>query len=250
MSDIIDSITPPPAAASPVAPGTPDRKGNPFDPARHIPKMHPKHGYWITRSPGRGGRKEKPAAPSSSESASLFPADSAPSHSMPPPAPTAAPAPSFDDIEKAAGPTAPVEGAPGAGAAPSGDAALPAESSAEIGVRALYAITGVVIGDHKAATAGAAEHKSIVAVATAYIRHRGWTAVGIVAVGGTLLAYLLQDGRREPIADRLKKVFSNLWKKKPQNVTPVEGETIEIAPAVVEAKPAAPAAPAEPVEKY
>jgi hypothetical protein len=61
MSDLADSITPPPAAASAVAPGTPDRKGHPFDPARHIPKMSKAGGTWIPKSPGRGGNKPKSA---------------------------------------------------------------------------------------------------------------------------------------------------------------------------------------------
>jgi len=249
MSDEIDQIPSIPANASPVAPGTPDRKGHPFDQARHIPKMS-KAGNWLPRSPGRGGKRKGLAAPSLSESASLFPEASSPSPSTPPPAPAEpAAAPSFDDIEKAAGPVAPAEAAPGAAPASAGDATLPAESSAEIGVRALYAVTGIAIGDHKAATAGPAEHKNLVAVATAYIRHRGWTAVGLVAVGGTLLAYLLQDGRREPLSDRLKKLFAMMRKKKPQNVTPIEDQPIDITPAV-EAKPEPAAAPAAPVEKY
>jgi hypothetical protein len=162
-----------------------------------------------------------------------------------------APPPKFDDIEAAAGPAAQPDVPTTPAAAANGDAALPAEAYAEIGVRALYAVTGAVIGDHKAATASGAEHKNLTAVATAYIRHRGWVMVGFIAVVGTVAAYMLMDGRREPLMQRIKTVLANLRKKKPQNVTPMEEHPVDSAPAepVAETKPAAPALP-EIVEKY
>ena len=243
MSDTIDQITAPPASASPIAPGTLSRSGVPFDPARHIPKQHPRSGGWMPR----GGRKPKAgraAAPSPSLPPSSSLVDSSPPPSGSPGEPSApaaeppppAAAPSFDDIERAAGAPAPSEPLPGA-AAPSGDAALPAEASAEIACRALYAVTGAVIGDHKAATAGAAEHKSLTNVATAYIRHRGWAMVGFIAIVGTLLAYILHDGRREPITERFKKLLLSLGKKKPAPTDIIEVQTTPGA--------AAPDAPAD-----
>lgn len=245
MSDEIDQQPEIPAAASPIAPGTPDKsaKATPFDPARHIPKMHPKHGYWMPK----GGRTKTPksAAPSSGSTSSpqANTGEEQPELFTPSPASPAAShvAPSFDDIERAAG--APATAAPAA-AAPAGDASLPAEAAGEIGARAVYAITGAVIGNHKAATASGAEHKNITAVITAYARHRGWAVVGPLALLGTLVAYLLTDGRREPLTEMIKKLFAG--KKKPPLTVAPESEPIDITPAPAAVEPPASA----PVEKF
>jgi hypothetical protein len=244
MSDIIDQIPEIPPGASSVPPGT-LAKGVPFDPARHIPRTNPKTGAWMPK----GGRKPKTASESSgstsSQPGSTEPAQPelfTPSDTSPIDSPAA---PSFEDIEKAAGPVASETPSPAPGAAPSGDATLPAEAAGEIGARAVYAITGAVIGNHKAATASGAEHKNITAVITAYAKHRGWAAVGLVALIGTLVAYLLTDGRREPLVDMIKRAIANA-KKKPaaMPVTP-EAEPIDIAPAPA----AAPAIPEAHFEK-
>lgn len=252
MSDLIDSQPEIPANASAIAPGTPDDHGTPFDPARHIPKKHPRTGRWMPR----GGRKVKSSATTSTASELPLGDTSAALSSASSNAGNDAErstkgAPDFSDIDAAAGPaTKPAEGAAATPAtAANGDAALPAEAAGEIGSRALYAITGAVIGNHKAATAGAAEHKNITAVLTAYAKHRGWAMVGALALIGTIVAYLLADGRREPLAEMIKKAFGQLKKKPPVNVTP-ESATIEIDPATPAPAPAAaPSAPAESFEK-
>jgi hypothetical protein len=239
MSDEIDQQPQIPESASPIAPGTPDKHGTPFNPAIHIPKMHPRSGRWMPK----GGRTKKPAAIASVTTETTEQTTTAESQSKE----TAPPAaPSFDDIERAAGPAASDTPAATATVSPSGDAALPAEAAGEIGARAVYAITGAVIGNHKAATASGAEHKNITAVITAYARHRGWAIVGPLALLGTLVAYLLTDGRREPLTDMFKKLFAG--KKKPPVSVAAESEPIDITPAA----PAAVPSPAEsaPLEKF
>lgn len=84
MSDNADNITPPPAGASPIAPGTLDRRGNKFDPTRHLPKMHKTGGNWL---PKGGYTAEKRAANAAKKAAQPGAAPAAPSPVIPPPAP-------------------------------------------------------------------------------------------------------------------------------------------------------------------
>lgn len=228
MSDEIDNIPEIPAGASPIAPGTLDRHGVPFDPARHIARQHPTSGRWMPR----GGRKPKAASPFSGSTSS--PPESTGADTPPPSPPSPAgspaasePAPSFDDIEKAAAePAKPAN----AELVDDKDAELSPEGTGEILARAGYAVTGAVIGNHKAATATGAEHANIKRVVGAYCRHRGIVFVGTLALIGTFIAYLLDDLRREVVVERIKAFFRA--KPGPRTSTPSAPEkTRETAPA-------------------
>lgn len=99
MPDNADSITPPPAGASPIAPGTLDRKGNKFDPARHLPKMHKTGGNWL---PKGGYTAEKRAANAAKKAQAPAAAPAAPA----PVIPAAAPLPAAPIQTAPADPTA------------------------------------------------------------------------------------------------------------------------------------------------
>lgn len=129
-------------------PGSPDNKGTPFDPARHIPRINPKSGRWIPRSPGRGhkGQTRLPgvdsAAPAPATPAAPAPAAPAPSagEALPPARevtadalidlPDAKPAAPAPGAAPAAAPTAPAplpEIGPGETLPPAGSAPAPGE---------------------------------------------------------------------------------------------------------------------------
>lgn len=92
-------------------------------------------------------------------------------------------------------------------------------------------MTGALIGDHKAATATGSEHANIKAVATAYARARGIKVIGGLAVGLTVLAFLMDDRRRETVLDRVKALF----RKKPTAAAEIPVvEVVATAPTVVE----------------
>lgn len=100
MSDKVDSITPPPAGASPIAPGTLDRHGTPFDGKKHLPKKHPTGGNWLPK----GGYTKEARAANAAKKAQA-PAAAAPVAPAPV-IPAAAPLPSVPIQTVSADPTA------------------------------------------------------------------------------------------------------------------------------------------------
>jgi hypothetical protein len=196
------------ASPSPVAPGTLDRKGTPYDPARHIPKMKESTGGWMPR----GGRKPNPPAANAGTGATA-PAPT------PPPAP-AAPLPPIPEVGPSDAPTAAASPAQGeqptgepAPARPAGpDVTVAHETAAELAARATYAVTGAVIGDHKKATATGAEHESLKKGYASFFAYRNIVLVGGIALAAVVIAYLLGEARREEVVGTVKKLFA---KKKP-----------------------------------
>jgi hypothetical protein len=200
-----------------------DAKGNSFDASKHLPRKHPHTGRWMPR----GGRKPKlapaPAVASldASPAAETPPSDQQPGQPIPadtPPASSPEPAPSFADIEHAAGkdtPPAPDAKPGNAELVDDKDATLSPEDTGELASRALYAVTGAIVGDHKKAAAVGAEHANIKRVAAAYCRHRGFAVVGGLALTFTVLAYFLGDARREAVTEKFKALFARKSAPKP-----------------------------------
>lgn len=222
-----------------VAPGTLDRKGTPYDPARHIPKMKAKTGAWMPR----GGRKPAPrpgeiaAAPTPAPAPSPKPGETfGEAYAFPPRPPIPeigpdepAPAPASAAGEKPAGDTA-ANKAPEP-ARPSQDFSLPHETAAELASRATYAVTGVVIGDHKKATATGAEHETLKKGYASFFAHRNLVLVGGFALLAVVVAYLLGEARREEVVGTVKKMFTK---------KPAPRPVVEIAPAPPASPPPTP----------
>lgn len=204
MPDKIDSIPQLPANTSAIAPGTTDRAGAPFDPARHVAKQHPRTGRWMPR----GGRKPKTASSSSvstspsqastagtaAQPEPLPPSSPSPADS-PAPLPFDAPAPSFADIEKAAGPVAPAPADPAA-EAKAKDAQVElmesADDVAEIVSNGIYNLVGFIFDAPEEWGLAGAEHNRARKAIAAYVRSRG----GQISPGKALVilaaAYLLR----------------------------------------------------------
>lgn len=193
MSDEIDSIPEIPPAASAIAPGTPDRNGVPFDPSRHISKKHPVTGRWMPR----GGRKPKIVLPSSSSTSSPPVGTDldtkAPSMPSPPspadsPAEIPAPAPSFADIERAAGPAAPPvnpSAAPDENPAPGATFEIveSADDIAEIVSMGIYNLAGFVFDAPDEWALSGTEHGRARKAIAAYVRSKG----GTISAGKSLV---------------------------------------------------------------
>lgn len=210
MSDEIDNIPEIPATASPIAPGTTDRNGVPFDPARHLPKAHPRTGRWMPR----GGRKPKNALPSSLSTSSppdhtaATPEGSQPPISSPSPADSPAapvspepPPPSFADIEQAAGPTEPTPSK-----APDAKAELVdnVEAQADGAWRAVYALLGIITGAPEETTRSGAAHANNRDALASWMREadfriKGWKAFAVSAV-----AYIAETFSRPKSAAKAK----------------------------------------------
>jgi|GEM_PF-6087788 len=209
-----------------------DSLDRPFDPAKF---KHEKDslGRWKNLNAGR----RRKAAATTGETAAT-PAET--------PAPANLPPPDFADIEAAAGaPEAEAEAEPGRTepAAPT-DATLSPAAGGNLLARVLYKITGTITGDHKAAVAKGDEHKAIAGTFAAYLGFRGLALVGGLALGATVLSYLLDDARGESVTD----AFKRFLRKKPQ---PGDGaKRAEPVTAPTTSEPAAPAAPVEVVSTH
>ncbi len=83
MPDSADSFIPPPSNASPIAPGTLDDHGTPFDANRHLPKKHPKTKRWQPRG-GYTAEKRAANALKKAQAANPAPAQSNPAAFEPP----------------------------------------------------------------------------------------------------------------------------------------------------------------------
>jgi len=260
MADEIDSIPQIPSNASAIRPGTLDRIGRPFDPAKHLPRQHPRSGAWMPK----GGRKaltattapavSAPAAPAGPVSADPTEAlGRAMAADMPPVSGAPAAAPQVGKAPTRAAATPAPAGpfiAPEPRAAPAVDLdatdrtppALSPEATGELAARALYGVTGAFLGDHTKATATGAEHANIKAAGAAYARSVDLKIVGGLALVLTVLAYLIDDKRRGNVIDRIRALLT------PKKPAPIHAPAVEIEPAPAPA----PAAPAEPVfvEKY
>ncbi len=185
------AVTPPspapaPAPAAPTS-GETDAGGVPFDPAKHTGKKHPKTGRWMPR----GGRK--------------------PGHKSADPAPAGA---AWSDAERAAAtaPATPANAeliddghpAPAPGAPP----VAKAKDAAEVACRSIYAVVGAVTKSGAEAKADPEDHENLRDTAAAYIESKGWTFVGLFAVGIALLAYFLRIGERPKVSAWAKDFFS------------------------------------------
>lgn len=201
-----------PAPASPdsASPGTTDAKGTPFDPARHVPRLHPRTGRWMPR----GGRKPGVTPPAS-----------------PPPgeSPAGAPAPSYIPEEEPP-PPANEDAKAGESATPAVDHS---DDAGEVVCSSIEVIAGIVFDAPEDCTPAPAEHKNMVRAVAAYIRAKGWQAtagVGILLMFG---AYLLRVLRKpKPNATVRRWVGLDKAAEKARDVTPAD------------ARPAAPHSPA------
>jgi hypothetical protein len=222
--------------------GTPDAKGTPFDPGKHLPRVNAKTQRWLPRSPGRFNKGQTrlpgveaatqtpppaadappvaevtasdlidlPTTPAAAPKADIAPGSPPPPQQTPPPA--AAPVPEVGPQDE--------KTAPGAGAeAPRGaDAKASAAHAGKLAARATYAVTGAMIRDHKAAKPTPDEHTALVNTWTAFFEFRGVALVGVFAVGAAVLCYLLEDGRREPFVDFVKGLFRKKGEKRAEPV--------------------------------
>ena len=266
MADEIDSIPQIPSNASAIRPGTLDRIGRPFDPAKHLARQHPRSGAWMPK----GGRKALTATPApavSAPAAAAGPVSADPTEAlgramaadMPPVSGATTQPAAAENIsgpgtpeKKTSGAQAPagpfIAPEPRAAAAVDLDAtdrtppALSPEATGELAARALYGVTGAFLGDHTKATATGAEHANIKAAGAAYARSVDLKIVGGLALVLTVLAYLIDDKRRGNVIDRIRALLT------PKKPAPIHAPAVEIEPAPAPV----PAAPAEPVfvEKY
>lgn len=169
------AATAPTSETSTQAAGTADAHGTPYDPARHIPSLHPRTGRWMPR----GGRKAGAMpAPSASPGAS--------------PEPSAPPQPSYIPAEEPP-PQASADPQPSAPPPPSVDHS---DDAGEVVCSSIEVIAGIVFDAPEDCTPAAAEHKNMVRAVAAYIRAKGWQAtagVGLLLMFG---AYLLRVLRK------------------------------------------------------
>ncbi len=252
----MDTTAQSPITPDAVAAGTPDAKGTPYDAAKHVPRMNPKTGRWMPRSPGRFAKRPAAApagAPTPAEAprpAELPPvtevtADALvelpaartapPLAEVKPGAPAAEASPENPPTSASIPEVGPDAGPAGADPARGADARASAAHAGKLAARATYAVTGAVIRDHKAAKPTPAEHTALADTWTAFFEFRGVALVGVFAVGAAVLCYLLEDGRREPFVDFVK----GLFRKKPER----RAEPVADAPAPA-TPPPAPASPA------
>lgn len=195
-----------------------------IDKATGKPKLHPRTGKPMPKSPGRGGNKPKAPAPS--------PASSTPAPSTAPAsaASPAEPSPWNEADRKganassSAGNDAAGSPSPDGGAPKSPDATLSPEATGDLACKTLYSLTGAVIGDHKAATATGAEHAALSANIGAYCKHRGILFTGTIALIGFAVAYALSDDRRGLIIAKIRSFFG----PKKSVPRPVNQEPIDI----------------------
>lgn len=236
--DLADNITPTPAGSSPVAPGTLDRKGVPFDPARHIPKERKVTGGWMPR----GGRKAKAAsaAGSSSEPASLFPEGSpsspptpsapSPGADTPPTPPPAAetPPPSFADIERAAGAPTPDAKAVEANAV----VVENLEMQADTIWKGAYALLGIATGAPDETGRTGAAHANNRDVLAAWMKESGIRLKGGWALLIVVITYLSETGTKPKTAQKVSKWKAWLFPPKQVQAAASPAKT-EAAPAAV-----------------
>ena len=172
-----------PAPAPTVAPGTLDDQGHPFDPARHLPRKHPRGGHWLPK----GGRTPgSPAKAAAAPMASFIPAK------VPSPLPDPSePEPNGPESPRAA--SAAVDYSADAG---------------EVAARAVQLSAGIVLKAPKETTASPAEHRHMVEATAAYIRSKNWQAaagVGLVLMfAAWLLKVLQQPGPQATVSGWLK----------------------------------------------
>jgi len=227
MSDEADSIIPPPAAASPVAPGTLDRQGTPFNPVRHIAKQHPRTGRWMPK----GGRKAAPPA-AASATTETAPADQSTETTPPNPAPVShgggGATPSLDAIERAAA-ADPTETA--GQKAVDGKAVLVEniDQQADTLWRGLYNLLGVVTGAPEEATRSGAAHVSNRDVLAAWMRESGIRLGGKWALLISVVTYFTETANKPKTSEKVSgwkaRLFSTGKKKTPTPERAPESET-------------------------
>ena len=179
VADKIDPDFPKPAGNAEV-----DGRGVPFDPARHLPRKHPKTGVWLPK----GGRKPKAQVSPGSSSSPLPAGGSAADVSTPGADQSAG---SFIADEKTALP--PAE-SPVGSAAPDAQVEVVdhADDAAEIITRGAQFGAGLVFDDPDAGTVPAGEHKHMTKATAAYIRAKNWQASAGVALFLVFAAWFLK----------------------------------------------------------
>lgn len=247
MSDEIDSIVRPPSAASPIAPGTPDDHGTPFDPVRHIPKKHPKTGRWMPK----GGRKVNPPAAASATTEPTK--QTAPANQSTEPTPTPAPVtqggatPTLDAIERASA-ADPSETA--GQKAVDGKAVLVenVDQQADTLWRGLYNLVGTTTGAPEEAMRSGAAHVSNRDVLAAWMRESGVRITGKWALVISILSYFSETANKPKTAEKVSgwkaKLFSMGKKKQPapsQETPAAAPETPAPAAPIVHQSPYMPA---------
>jgi|JI10StandDraft_1071094.scaffolds.fasta_scaffold111619_4 hypothetical protein len=172
-----------PAPAPTVATGTLDDCGRAFDPARHLPRKHPRGGHWLPK----GGRKPGAATKATPAAVASF---------IPAKVPAALIDPSAPQINEMESPRP---------AAPGVDHAADA---GEVAARAVQLTAGIVLKAPKETTASPAEHRHMVEATAAYIRSKNWQAaagVGLLLMfGAWLLKVLQQPGPHATVSGWLK----------------------------------------------
>jgi hypothetical protein len=221
MSDEIDQLPEIPATASAIAPGTIDRQGTPFDPARHIPKMHPLTGRWMPK----GGRKPKNA---STASVSVFSASvptDTPLKAITPTAdsspPTAAriepsAAPSLADIERAANAPAPAEAAQAAEKVEDARAVMvdAAEAQASTIWKCVYAVTGGVTGAPEESTRTGAAHANLCSALSAWMVESNIRIKGVWGLIIAVVCYFAETGTKPKTRAWIDRMADKWGKKK------------------------------------
>jgi len=237
-----------PVAAAPsserrptIAPGALDRRGVPFDPARHIPKTHPFTGGWMPR----GGRRPRTASPSS------------PSISAPPGRPvTGAPAepspsspaasPAWSESERATTKPAPApdpekNGAPFAAV----EIVDRSEDAAEVTCRAMETVAGFAWEAPDEWAMSNAERSNAVKALAAWLRAKGWTTTGGWSVLIMFAAWFLKNVGKKESAKRTQTWLERLkaWAGKKPPVTPAADSPAPASTAEAITQPAASSRP-------
>lgn len=268
--DAADSITPPPASASPVAPGTLDGKGRAFDPKIHLPKMHPKGKNWLPRN-----QKKIPVAPDPTPAAQppappvVEPAPAAPSVSiqtapdptesigaamaaeMPPitGGESAAPVPPapikmqsiLADVSTLPAPEAEAENsAPGSASAPAAKEEGDPDADAEIVLEMVFDLTGFATGHADESRPASPRVASMRRVLSAWLKKKGWVSVGGWAVAISFAAWAIETVKKPKTRAVVRRWFG---------IAPKDEESARVAAARnVTPSPVAPA-PTPPAPK-
>jgi hypothetical protein len=215
---------PPPPYSGPVPSGTLDKRGVPFDPARHLPKMHPRHGGWLPRPP-KGVAKRKGAATaeaaSPSPSSTASPAPSAPNSSpasetaSPGATPAAEPSPWTEADRRETSAPAPAPGEPSAprvAAEPTPEA----DAQANIAAEGLETITGFFTGVPDEARMSAADRAAMARVLARWFQSKGWIAVGGFMVGLMVLSFFMKTAAKTKTREKLREMWrAHKTKEKP-----------------------------------
>lgn len=185
--------SPAPAAAPAPTPSGNVRKdaaGVPFDPARHLEKMHPHSGRWMPRA--QKGVKKRSASSAGTFSGSSPGANS----NVSPPAPV-----SFIPATPPPAPAELVDESKPAETAEPLQVVDHSDDAAEVGVRAVQFGLGVVLDAPEDVTPAAAEHRQMVKTVSAYVRAKGWQATAGVGLVIMFAAYVLRVlNRPRPMA--------------------------------------------------